>query len=178
VLWTAGAVVAWLTGAPDQAGWLAIRLDLAGILYTAGSLVGGWNFAGAGVRALRTLKLDMNFLMSAAIVGAIVIGEPFEAATLAFLFSLAELLERYAVDRGAGPSPGVALAPEQADGSAGRFRRNRPRSRASTGRSRHPPRRQDPGGRSCRGREPRRNEATIAGSRCRARRGARPSPAP
>jgi Cd2+/Zn2+-exporting ATPase len=116
VLWTAGVLAAWLTGAPDQAGWLAIRLDLAGILYTAASLVGGWNFAGAGLRAVRTLKLDMNFLMSAAIVGAILIGEPFEAATLAFLFSLAELLERFAVDRGRRSIARlVELAPEQAD---------------------------------------------------------------
>jgi Cd2+/Zn2+-exporting ATPase len=116
VLWTVGVLAAWLTSAPDQAGWLAIRLDLAGIFYMAGSLVGGWNFAGAGVRALRTLKLDMNFLMSAAIVGAILIGEPFEAATLAFLFSLAELLERFAVDRGRRSIARlVELAPEQAD---------------------------------------------------------------
>ncbi len=116
VLWAAGVVAAWLTGAPDQAGWLAVRLDLAGILYTAASLAGGWNFAGAGVRALRTLKLDMNFLMSAAIVGALLIGEPFEAATLAFLFSLAELLERFAVDRGRRSIARlVELAPEQAD---------------------------------------------------------------
>ena len=116
VLWATGVVAAWLTGAPDQAGWLAIRLDLAGLLYTAGSLVGAWNFAGAGLRAVRTLKLDMNFLMSAAIVGAILIGEPFEAATLAFLFSLAELLERFAVDRGRRSIARlVELAPEQAD---------------------------------------------------------------
>ncbi len=115
-LWAAGLVVAWLTGSPDRAGWLAIRLDLAGLLYTAAAVGGGWNFAGAGVRAVRTLKLDMNFLMSAAIVGAILIGEPFEAATLAFLFSLAELLERYAVDRGRQSIARlVELAPEQAD---------------------------------------------------------------
>ena len=115
-LWGAGVVAAWIARAPDQAGWLAIRLDLAGVLYMAASLAGGWNFAGAGARAARTLKLDMNFLMSAAIVGAILIGEPFEAATLAFLFSLAELLERFAIDRGRRSITRlVELAPEQAD---------------------------------------------------------------
>lgn len=116
VVWAAALLTAWLTQAPDQPGWLAIRLDVAGLLYTAAALVGGWNFAGAGVRALRSLKLDMNFLMSAAIVGAILIGEPFEAGTLAFLFSLAELLERFAVDRGRRSIARlVELAPEQAD---------------------------------------------------------------
>jgi Cd2+/Zn2+-exporting ATPase len=115
-LWALGLAVAWITEAPDRAGWLAIRLDAAGLLYTAASMVGGANFFGAGVRALRTLKLDMNFLMSAAIVGAILIGEPFEAATLAFLFSMAELLERYAVDRGRRSIEElVKLAPERAD---------------------------------------------------------------
>ena len=109
-------MVAGLTGAPDRAGWLAIRLDPAGLLYTIASAVGGWNFAWAGWRAARTLKLDMNFLMSAAIVGAVLIGEPFEAATLAFLFSLAELLERFAVDRGRRSIARlVELAPERAD---------------------------------------------------------------
>jgi Cd2+/Zn2+-exporting ATPase len=115
-LWAAGFVVAWVTGAPDQAGWLVIRLDLAGLLYLAASVAGGSNFAAAGLRAARALKLDMNFLMSAALVGAILIGEPFEAATLAFLFSLAELLERYAVDRGRRSIEElVRLAPERAD---------------------------------------------------------------
>ena len=116
VLWAGGVVVSWLTGAPDAPGWLAIRLDAAGLLYAAASAVGGANFVGAGLRAARSLRLDMNFLMSAAIVGAILIGEPFEAATLAFLFSLAELLERYAVDRGRRSIEElVRLAPERAD---------------------------------------------------------------
>jgi len=115
-LWAAGLLVSWVTRTPDQAGWLAIRLDAAGLLYTAASTVGGSNFFGAGLRALRTLRLDMNFLMSAAIVAAILIGEPFEAASLAFLFSLAELLERYAVDRGRRSIARLLeLAPERAD---------------------------------------------------------------
>jgi Cd2+/Zn2+-exporting ATPase len=115
-LWAAGLLASWTTGVPDQAGWLAIRLDPAGLLYTAASVVGGANFFGAGLRAARTLRLDMNFLMSAAIVAAVLIGEAFEAASLAFLFSLAELLERYAVDRGRRSIARLLqLAPERAD---------------------------------------------------------------
>jgi len=111
-----GATVSLVVHAPDQAGWLALRLDAAGLFYTLASVVGGSNFFAAGVRAARTLRLDMNFLMSIAIVGAILIGEPFEAATLAFLFSVAELLERFAVDRGRrAVARLVELAPEQAD---------------------------------------------------------------
>lgn len=115
-LWAAGLFVSWLTAAPDRAGWLAIRLDAAGILYLAAAILGGANFFGAGVRAARSLRLDMNFLMSAALIAALLIGEAFEAATLAFLFSLAELLERYAVARGRHSIARLLeLAPETAD---------------------------------------------------------------
>ena len=116
LLWLGGGIVAARIGAPDQVGWLAIRFDAAGLLYSAAALIGGWNFAGAGWRALRTFRLDMNFLMGAAIIGAILIGEPFEAAALAFLFSVAELLERFAMDRGRRAiAQLVELAPERAD---------------------------------------------------------------
>ncbi|MCZ6634818.1 MAG: cation-translocating P-type ATPase [bacterium] len=63
------------------------------------ALLGGFNFIPAGLRSLRTLALDMNFLMTAAVCGALVVGEYVEAATIAFLFSLAERLEDYAIDR-------------------------------------------------------------------------------
>lgn len=116
VLLVLGLAAAWVTQVPDQPGWLRVRLDLAGLLYAAASAVGGANFFGAGVRALRRLRLDMNFLMSAAIIAAILIGEPFEAATLAALFSLAELLERFAVDRSRrSVAMLLELAPEQAE---------------------------------------------------------------
>jgi Zn2+/Cd2+-exporting ATPase len=116
VLWAAGLVASRLTGAPDHAGWLALRTDAAGRLYTAAAIAGGANFFGAGVRAVRFLRLDMNFLMSAALLAALLIGEAFEAATLAFLFSLAELLERYSVDRGRRSLARLLeLAPETAD---------------------------------------------------------------
>ncbi|WP_419934372.1 heavy metal translocating P-type ATPase [Candidatus Palauibacter sp.] len=99
-LWTAGLVLVFVVGhGPDQAGWWRIRTDAAGWVFLAGALVGGWNFFPKGVRAARTLRLDMNFLMTAAIAGAVLIGEPLEAAAIAFLFSLAELLESSAVVR-------------------------------------------------------------------------------
>lgn len=65
----------------------------------ASALVGGANFFPAAWRALRSARLDMNVLMSLALVAAILIDEAVEAATLAFLFSFAELLERAAIQR-------------------------------------------------------------------------------
>jgi Cd2+/Zn2+-exporting ATPase len=63
------------------------------------ALVAGWNFLPKGWLAARRLSLDMNFLMTVAIFGAIALGEFVEAASIAILFGIAELLEAYSVDR-------------------------------------------------------------------------------
>lgn len=75
------------------------EVRIPSLLFVASALVAGWRFMPDGVRAARALSLDMNFLMTVAILGAIAIGEYLEAAAIAFLFSIAELLESYAVDR-------------------------------------------------------------------------------
>jgi len=49
--------------------------------------------------ALKSLRPDMNLLMVVAVLGAIAIGEYFEAATVAFLFALSLLLENWSVGR-------------------------------------------------------------------------------
>lgn len=114
-LWVLGLALVVVSDAPDRAGWFRLRLDLPGLVFLAGALIGGWNFFPKGVRAAVTLKLDMNFLMTAAILGAVLIGEPLEAAAIAFLFSLAELLESHAVVRArSSVDELLRLAPEQA----------------------------------------------------------------
>ncbi|MDZ7268926.1 MAG: cation-translocating P-type ATPase [candidate division KSB1 bacterium] len=84
----------------------AAFLDIFGLTFHVATpvlllalLAGAWHFAPKGLRAVRLLALDINFLMTLAIAGAILIGEYVEAASLAFLYSLAELLEGYAVER-------------------------------------------------------------------------------
>jgi Cd2+/Zn2+-exporting ATPase len=72
---------------------------LSTVLYLASVFFGAYHFARKGLYALKTFSLGINFLMSLAILGAIVIGEYVEAASLAFLFSLAELLEEFSVAR-------------------------------------------------------------------------------
>jgi len=49
--------------------------------------------------SLKTLQPDMNLLMVVAVAGALILGEWFEAATVAFLFALSLLLERWSVGR-------------------------------------------------------------------------------
>lgn len=51
------------------------------------------------IRAAKNLRPDMNLLMTIAVVGAIVIGEYLEAASVAFLFALAEALEAWSIRR-------------------------------------------------------------------------------
>ncbi len=91
-----GLAARW--GWPEVALWQG-HIGLSGLLFLISALLGGFNFFPAGIRALRTFSLDMDFLMTAAIFGAAVIGEYLEAAAIAFLFSTAELLEGYAIDR-------------------------------------------------------------------------------
>jgi len=90
-----------------------IHLDDA--FFVLAALVGGSNFFGKGWRSARALALDMNFLMTIAIFGALAVGEYLEAAAIAFLFSIAELLERFSVDRArASVEALIDLAPASA----------------------------------------------------------------
>jgi Cd2+/Zn2+-exporting ATPase len=92
--------LAWLLGPQGVVLDLPFsQLRLFDLIWIASAMVGGWNFFPKGVRALGARSLDMNFLMTVAILGAIAIGETPEAAAIAFLFAIAELLESFAVDR-------------------------------------------------------------------------------
>ncbi|MGA1197089.1 MAG: heavy metal translocating P-type ATPase, partial [Candidatus Latescibacterota bacterium] len=89
--WTVGQVEA-------QPVWTG-HFEWYQVFYVLAAILGGSNFFAAGFRSLRSFSLDIDFLMTIAIIGAVVIGEYMEAAAIAFLFSTAELLEDYAIDR-------------------------------------------------------------------------------
>ncbi len=92
-----------LSGLLAGAGFLLSRLELRPLipvsLYSAAILAGGWLVARKAFYALRSLSLDINVLMALAVAGAAVIGEWLEGATVIFLFSLANLLESYSMNR-------------------------------------------------------------------------------
>lgn len=69
------------------------------LAYVASVVTGGWFVIPRAVSAARHLRPDMNLLMVLAVVGAITIGEWFEAATVAFLFAVSLLLEHWSVER-------------------------------------------------------------------------------
>ena len=68
-------------------------------LFMIAILFGVWLVAPKAWSSARRLSPDMNLLMVVAVVGAIALGEYFEAATVAFFFSLSLYLESWSVGR-------------------------------------------------------------------------------
>ena len=84
--------------------------------------------------AARRLRPDMNLLMVIAVVGAIAIGEWFEGATVAFLFSLSLALESWSVGRARrAVSALLDLAPPTARVKSNGIEREIPAAEATVG---------------------------------------------
>lgn len=69
------------------------------IMYSAGILCGARFVVRKAWFSVLRLQPDMNLLMTVAILGAVVLGEWFEASTVAFLFALSLALEAWSVGR-------------------------------------------------------------------------------
>lgn len=69
------------------------------LFFAISILVGGSLIFPKAYRALKGLSLDMNVLMTFAVIGALIIKQYSEATTVVFLFSLSELLESLSVQR-------------------------------------------------------------------------------
>ena len=94
-----------------------------GVLVIIAVLTGGLHTLKKGWIALKSFTLNINLLMTVAVIGAVLIGEWPEAAVVIWLFGLAEMIEAMSLDRARNAIRGLmALAPEtatvlQADGS-------------------------------------------------------------
>jgi Cd2+/Zn2+-exporting ATPase len=104
LLWLAGVVLG------GEGGRSAGRVVL-----TAAIVLGGWKiFWRAGV-ALRNRVLDMNVLMTSAVLGALAIGRWSEAAAVVVLFAVALMLEQYSTVRSRRAMQSLlTLAPQHA----------------------------------------------------------------
>lgn len=82
-----GFVIRWAAFGPPafQTGWFAAAI-----------VAGGWFLLPGAWRALRQLRPNIALLMVIAVLGAAIIGEWAEAATVVFLFGIAEWLEGWA----------------------------------------------------------------------------------
>jgi len=117
-------------------GFAGRELLVADALYLLAVLAGGQVIVRNGYYSAKNLSLDIDFLMSVAILSAtgisLVVPDLHfyvEAASLAFLFNVAELLERYSVDRARDSleelltlSPDIATV-RRATGADGEFER-------------------------------------------------------
>jgi Cd2+/Zn2+-exporting ATPase len=99
----------------------ATTVHLADALFLGAVAAGGQEIVAGGVRSARAVRLDIDLLMSLAIFGALAaslgFGESlyFEAATLAVLFSVAELLETYSMEQArTSLRELMALSPDEA----------------------------------------------------------------
>lgn len=84
-------VLAWASG--TDRSWQVAGLALLAIV------TGGVDTLRKGWIALRHFSLNMNFLMSLAVIGAAAIGQWPEAAVVIFLFAVAEMIEALSLDR-------------------------------------------------------------------------------
>ncbi len=85
-----GLLVQWVKFAP---GWIA------DVFFGVAIIAGGWFVVPKAWRALQRFALDMNVLMTVAVVGALTIHEWSEGAAVTFLFALSELLEALSLQR-------------------------------------------------------------------------------
>ena len=90
-----------------------VRVADAGFLLAA--VLAGTPILRAGAASVRYRRLDIDVLMSGGILGAAAVGLYLEGAMIAVLFSVAELLERYSMDRARDSLRELtALAPDTA----------------------------------------------------------------
>lgn len=105
VLLVAGAAVSFVAGDP----LFAIGL------YVLAIVAGGYYLAKGAFYSLATRSLDMNVLMTVAVLGAAFIGDWAEGATVVFLFAVGNALEALAADRTRASIRGlIELAPSTA----------------------------------------------------------------
>ncbi|EOP72962.1 heavy metal translocating P-type ATPase [Bacillus cereus VDM006] len=85
------------------------------LLYAASTLIGGYKPAKSAFYALRSKALDMNVLMISAAIGAALIGQWLEGATVVWLFALGATLQNKSIERTCESIRGlIDLAPSEA----------------------------------------------------------------
>ncbi len=98
-LFLLGGGLAYLLGDIPLEAVGGVGVSLSTILFGIGAALGGFPVVRRAFAELRQRLLGIDLLVSIAIVGALALGETFEAAALAFLFGLAEWLEERAAAR-------------------------------------------------------------------------------
>lgn len=87
-------IISWFLGEQYGEGHIVPTIG-----YAASILIGGYSLFIKGFKNLSRFKFDMSTLMTIAIIGAALIGEWGEGATVVILFAISEALERYSMDK-------------------------------------------------------------------------------
>ena len=122
----AAEIIAWSTG--RETSWMVMALAAVSIV-SAGlpTLKKGWI-------ALRNLTLNIHFLMSIAVAGAVALGKWPEAAMVVFLFAVAEAIEALSLERARNAVKALtAIAPETAEVKAGEAWQTKPVAEVAVG---------------------------------------------
>ena len=80
-------------------GWVGASSSVVWASYGAAYVFGSWYGIKESIDAIQEPAVEIDLLMVFAALGALAIGAPFEGAMLLFLFSLATVLEEYAIGR-------------------------------------------------------------------------------
>ena len=101
VLLVAGLAVKFVFSGADALLFGALGRDftVSAILLLLAAGIAGQAILQNGYYSAKTLSLDIDLLMGTGVVSAVAVGLYVEAATLAVLFSVAELLEQFSMDR-------------------------------------------------------------------------------
>ncbi|MFC4448730.1 heavy metal translocating P-type ATPase [Halorussus aquaticus] len=101
VLMLAGLVLEFLLTGADALLFSAVgrEFHVSSVLLLLAAGVAGQEILRNGYYSAKNLSLDIDLLMGVGVLAAVAVGLYFEAATLAVLYSVAELLERFSMDR-------------------------------------------------------------------------------
>ncbi|MCU0542415.1 MAG: cadmium-translocating P-type ATPase [Oscillatoriaceae cyanobacterium Prado104] len=78
---------------------LALAIWISRAFYGIGIIVAGYPIARAALMELRLRRADMNLLMTISVIGAVILGDWFEAALVVFLFGLGTTLQTFTFSR-------------------------------------------------------------------------------
>lgn len=78
---------------------VSLPIWLTNLMYIIAIVVSGIKPLKSGYYAIKSKSLDMNVLMSVAVIGAILIGEFFEGAIVVLLFTIGTLLQTISIDK-------------------------------------------------------------------------------
>lgn len=113
--WNTTLTPQWWVDAGEHAHGSGHTFTLANLLMLAAAVVAGYGIVVSAVRALSTKMISIDLLVSVAAIGAVIIGNFWEAAAVTFLFSVGHALEAATMNKTRSAlAELVAVAPDTA----------------------------------------------------------------